>query len=82
MMTTLFFIDDGWRVMTSAWTAAWDRSDEVEICYLWGASGFSLVAGATGVRKVTLPVSVTEFHDIIRRSKDGICDLRRYGDLV
>lgn len=82
-MTVLLLSHEGWRVATAAWSAASKTRDEVELCYQWGADGVSLLSGATGIRRVTLPISMTEF--LGRISQAGthpIVDLQSLGDLA
>lgn len=78
-MTMLRFTHGGWDVVTGIWTAASKREGVVELCYQWGADGVSLFAGATSVRRVTLPISMREF---VREARSAaFVDFRHLGDL-
>lgn len=79
-MTALCFVHEGWDVLTSSWTAASDDGKSVELCYQLGADGVSLFSSATGIRRVTLPMTMREFWRVIA-SHGSIVDLTGLGDL-
>lgn len=75
-MMVLIFEDDGYVVTTSAWSAAAKPGRQAVICYAWGAGGYSLVSSATGIARITLPITIEEFNAILLRSKSDVVDLR------
>lgn len=67
-MTTLTFFDNGWTVVTSAWTVATRRNDRIEIHYAWGS-----VAPGVWIKDVRMAMST--FEDRLRDC-GGHLDLR------
>lgn len=77
-MTVLMFMHGGWEVVTSAWTvAAKDRPNEaITICYPWSSSsGFGWMDNSTGVARVELAITLTDFYNLLARS-GAVLDLR------
>lgn len=74
-MSALLFNHDGWEVLTSAWTVAAKPGNQVQICYQWGADWISWVDSATGIRRINLNVTMSEFVGAV--SKGGIVDCRQ-----
>ncbi len=81
-MTLLRFTHEGWDVLTSAWTAASEGGGtSVDLCYQWGANGFSFASSATGVRRVTLPITMRQFLRVVSSHHGRIADFSGLGDV-
>lgn len=80
-MTMLRFSHEGYDVLTSAWTAASEDGVSVDLCYQWGANGFSFASSATGVRRITLPVTMREFLRVVSSHHGRIADFSGLGDI-
>ena len=74
-MAVLLFKDRGWEVATAAWSAGSKDGTSIEICYQWGAHGFSFTSAAPGTARVTLKISMADFVKRVSRS-GGVVDLR------
>jgi hypothetical protein len=74
-MTTLIFMDRGWTVMTSAWSAGSKNDKTTTLVYVWGADGESWSDSATGDASCTLEMPIKEFIGRVQAA-GPICDLR------
>lgn len=71
-MTVLHFHDGSDEILTSAWSARPTRKG-TEIAFVWGASGISVFASATGVYRADLSVPFSDFVQLVRRG--GVVEL-------
>ena len=76
-MTVLLFNDRGWDIATAAWSVGAKPGKQVSLCYQWGADGISIFDSATGISKMTLPMTMAQFSAAIA-SGGSFVDLRPY----
>jgi hypothetical protein len=75
-MATLAFTHNGWRVITSSWSAASNKSDRTRIVYVWGPDVISWFDSATGTASFELYMSIGEFERLV--ATQSFVDLDKY----
>jgi hypothetical protein len=60
-MSIITFKQDGYTVVTAAWSASSKDGKTVELCYTWASGSIGFLDSSTGVERCTLNITMRDF---------------------